>query len=69
MNRTDTYASDIARAADTPRLTPATVRQAQAAMWARHKVAAWQGAPIGTLTAETVKRGTSARVRRVERVL
>ena len=63
------YLTAIARAADNPRLDPVQLRQAQQAMWARHKVAAWQGAPIGTLTAETVRRGTMARARRIDRSL
>lgn len=36
---TDTYTSDIARAADNPRISPAIVRNAQAAMCARHRIA------------------------------
>jgi len=60
------YLTAIARAADNPRLDPVQLRQAQQATWARHKVAAWQGAPIGTLTAETVARGPVARARKVE---
>ena len=60
------YLTAIARAADNPRLDPVQLRQAQQAMWARHRVTAWQCAPIGTLTAETVRRGSMARARRVE---
>jgi len=52
----DTYMHDIARAADYPRVTPAELRQLQREMWARHKVAAWQGAPLGTLSAGIVGR-------------
>ena len=63
------YQADIARAADTPRLDPVQLRQMQSEMWARHRFEAWRIAPIGTLTAQTVKRGAAARARRVERVL
>jgi len=53
----DTYAFEIARAADSPRApSPVTLRDMQQAMWARHRVTAWQGAPVGTLTGETVRR-------------
>ena len=64
------YQADIARAADSRYgLTPSQLRQAQQAMWARHRVTAWQGAPIGTLTGEHVARGSMARARRIERSL
>ena len=63
------YLTAIARAADSPRLDPVQLRQAQQAMWARHRVEAWRIAPIGTLTAETVARGSMARARRIDRSL
>lgn len=60
------YLTAIARAADNPRLDPVQLRQAQAAMWARHRFEAWRIAPIGALSAAMVTRGSVARIRRVE---
>lgn len=61
------YLTAIARAADNPRTpSPVQLRQAQAAMWARHRFEAWRIAPIGALSASMVTRGPVARVRRVE---
>lgn len=59
------YQTDIARAADL-HLSPAQLRQAQQEMWARHCVAAWQGAPVAALSGAMIR---PDRARRVERVL
>lgn len=67
---TDTYVSDIARSADSRHApNPVQLRQAQAAMWARHRFEAWRIAPIATLTGEHVARGAGARVRTIDRSL
>lgn len=59
------YQTDIARAADSP-LTPSpdVLARMQREMWARHKVAAWQGAPIGRLSAAMMTRGNARTVER-----
>lgn len=63
---TDSYVSDIARVADSPRaMSPAQLRQIQSEMWARHRYEAWRTADTGTLTGEHVARGTSARARTI----
>lgn len=53
------YQQEIARACDSPRLSPSQLRELQREMWARHRIAEWQGADIGTLHAGMV--GTRAR--------
>lgn len=61
------YIADIARAADSTRApSPVQLREAQAAMWARHRYEAWRTSPVASLSAGMVQPG---KARRVERAL